>query len=137
MKTWIALLLILSSCSTQSVLNRIAPVYVGQPADRFFTKHGPPYRTFPLSNGDVLYNWSSGNIVYNIPAQTYATTTTTPWGYDTTATHHQASKVNVVCNAQLLVDSSGKIANIIITDDTIGRWTLSRCYEVFSDVSAQ
>ena len=63
-------LLALAGCTTTQEANTaIQSRWIGQPADAFFTRYGPPVSDFPLRDGGTLYTWRGGEKTNYIPAQ--------------------------------------------------------------------
>ncbi len=68
-----AALVALSGCTTTEEANTaIQSRWIGQPADAFFTRYGPPVNDFPTRDGGTIYTWRGGEKTNYIPAQ-YAT----------------------------------------------------------------
>ena len=130
--TSILMILLVYGCTTtnQSMI-RANNSFVGKNIDEFVLKHGIPYRKHQLNSGDFIYVWNSGIISYSMPATTSVTGTRTPYGYSATATTHGGGEIKVFCEVQILTTPEGKIISIKPIRDTIGRWTTSRCSEIF------
>ena len=108
-KILIILCLLLSciSCvSTQTVANNFGNQWLGRNKDDFARRYGMPYKQYPFQDGETIYVW------------------------DSRQQRDNPGIANVFCEMRLTTDQSGLIREIIITRDTIGLLTTSRCYEV-------
>jgi hypothetical protein len=123
---------ILAACTTTEDANQgLSMRYQGSSADNFFLAHGPPVSQYRLNSGKRLYIWSENPSVYRTPGTSnttvnvigntaFATTRTTP-----------GSTIVVQCQVKIQTSSKGIIEKIQAHGDTIGKWELSRCAEIF------
>ncbi len=124
-------LLLYGCTTTQGAMQRAASSFGGENIDAFVLTHGIPYRKYQLNNGDYVYVWNSGVISYKMPATTTITGTVTPYSYTGTATTYGGGSIDVFCEVQIHTKSDGTIMSIKAVRDTIGKWTTSRCSEIF------
>jgi len=124
---------ILSGCTTtEEAMLRANNEFVGKNIDDFVLKHGIPYAKHQLNNGEYVYAWSSGVISYDMPATTTMSGTVSPYGYYSgTAMTTGGGSINVWCEVQIHTTAEGKILSIKPLRDTWGKWTTSRCSEIF------
>jgi hypothetical protein len=123
--------LIISGCTTsQDAINIIAPKYIGQKADMFFSVNGPPYGQYVMDNGAKIYKWDSGVQNVSMPTTTSFDAYTTPIGMSGTATTSGGS-ITVDCQLEIHTDPKNTIQSFRVLRDTIGMWETSRCHEFF------
>jgi len=126
------LILLLSGCTTTNqAMLRVNNSFAGKNIDEFVLQHGVPYKKHQLNSGDFIYVWNSGVISYQMPATTNLSGTVSPYGYTGTATTYGGGALNVFCEVQIHTAQDGMIRSIQAVRDTIGKWTLSRCSELF------
>jgi hypothetical protein len=117
--------LLFGCTTTQGATDRINREFVGQNVDSFFLSHGMPSQKHVLNSGDIMYGWSSQVHSYAMPA------TTTFQG--NTAQTVGGGSLNTYCALQIVTSPEGTIKVIIVTADTFGDWTISRCAEIFKE----
>ncbi|WP_165224618.1 hypothetical protein [Affinirhizobium pseudoryzae] len=60
----------LTSCTTtEQASQAVQSRWLGQSADEFFTKNGPPASSYTLANGNVIYTWRGGETTRHVPAR--------------------------------------------------------------------
>jgi len=125
--------ILISGCvSTQSVANRIADQYGGQNFDQFVRNHGIPHSKYQMGNGGYIYVWNSGIVSVTMPATTSMSGTVSSTGYVYgTGTTTGGGALNLYCEVQIETDKYNTIRTVTITADTWGKWTTSRCSELF------
>ncbi|WP_075290097.1 hypothetical protein [Pararhizobium arenae] len=152
---------LLSGCTTTEEANTaIQSRWIGQPADAFFTRYGPPQSRFPLNDGGSIYSWRGGDKTNYIPAQyaqpstddddvfgkSVTKTTTREDGNETTVTTTRTSfgisdntprmiaparTEQLFCEVQISTGPDDRITTIRASNDTTGEGlSLSRCAEV-------
>lgn len=122
------LVLFLSACSAAQTIKAnklMATQYVGQTADAFFPKFGPPNSQHTLDSGDTMYLWSENPTVYGGGYGGYGQSL----GKGSVAT---IGGTVVQCEVRIVAGKDGMIRQILSQNDTIGKWQLSRCNELFS-----
>lgn len=147
--------LALSACTTTEEAQQVIQSrWIGQPAEAFFTRYGPPIGEFELASGNTIYTWRGGDTTRYIaptytsgrPAQTVVRTETreTQPGVSVTETRivgitpGRAPEMiappryeDLFCELQLTVDTTQMIRSIRASNDTDGEGlSLSRCAEV-------
>lgn len=124
-------LLLFGCATTREGMERANTAFVGKNIDDFFLTYGVPYRKHQLTNGEFLYLWNSGVISYGLPTTTNITGTKNPYGYSGTAVTYGGGSIDVFCEVQIHTSAEGKILSINPVSDTLGKWTTSRCAEIF------
>lgn len=126
-------IVLLGGCfSGRDIGDTIRGVYIGRNADAFFSSNGPPISRYRLTDGTVLYTWSSGQMNIPVPA-----TTVTTGQVDSTGSFTAVSDtvgggfMHLECRLRITADSQNRIQDITIESDTLGKWHLSRCRELF------
>ena len=116
-----------SAAQTQMANDTMAAQYVGQPADEFFLRYGPPSSKHQLDSGDTIYLWAENATVYNANGGVFG-------GRQSLSTSAPAvsSGTVVQCEVRIVASRSGTIRQILAQNDTIGKWQLSRCHELFA-----
>jgi hypothetical protein len=154
----LGLALFLAACQTtgETALN-LNQSWIGQPADRFFRQHGAPASTFRLADGGRIHTWRGGRTTITV---TETIEEEDPFDrierriYDEDPFDPRvrfpndrfrrdpfprfrnerivSREVPLVCEADIVADRRGRIANIVIRTDTRGAGlSLSRCAEIF------
>lgn len=122
-----AILLLVGCVSTQSVINNFAPKWFGKDFDDFVYQYGAPYSKHEMSNGMVMYRWSSTASVA-MPATTVGHINSYGNVYTATA---GGGNVDLGCVLEIGVDKKDNtIYSMRIAEDTWGKWTTSMCHEV-------
>ena len=132
--TAIIFLLLASGCTTtKSAIDYIGVNYVGNNIDKFIIDHGIPSKQYELNNGNIIYEWVSNIRSYGL------SNTTTQNGHMTTSGNFTSTSISsgggsldVYCKLEFHTDPNGIILSAKSITDTIGRWTTSRCAEIFS-----
>lgn len=130
----IPVLAILAGCATtQQATDALQKGFVGRDLDAFVLRYGAPLQRHQLNSGGSIYVWSSEVQSYDLPSTTTIQGTTSPYGFSGSAVTTGGGVVNVFCEVQIVTAPNGTITSIAPTRDTIGRWTTSRCAEVFNE----
>jgi hypothetical protein len=130
----LAVVLAFSGCaSTQEAANSLRHNFEGKNIDVFVLRYGAPYQRHQLNSGDLMYTWSSEIRSYGLPTTTTIQGSTSPYGYSGTATTFGGGMINVFCEVQIVTTKDCTVKSISPFRDTIGRWTTSRCAEVFKE----
>lgn len=130
-------ILLLAACSESpkspaeltDALNRR---YRDRPANEFFVDYGLPAGEFELGDGTHIYRWTSNQrdavptavnfTRYNAPNEDYQLVDT----YNgITETHY--------CELRIYTDAGDIIQKFAVAVDSIGKWSASRCSEIFSN----
>ena len=128
----VALICLNSGCaSTSQGVARAKIRFVGKNLDEFVLAHGIPYAKHELSSGEYVYLWNSGVISYTMPQTTTMSGTYTSTGYSGTAHTTGGNSMDVFCEVQIHTQADGTILDLKATKDTWGKWTTSRCAEIF------
>jgi len=124
---------LVSACvSTQKVADKIGYRYIGQNLDLFVRENGIPYSKYQMSGGGYIYAWNSGVVALKMPATTSFSGNVSSTGYvNGTATTTGGGTWNLYCEIRIQTDRNNTVNSITIINDTWGRWTTSRCHEVF------
>ena len=126
------LICLTSGCtSTSQGIARANSSFAGKNLDTFVLAHGIPYAKHELSSGEYVYLWNSGVISYAMPHTTSMSGTYTSTGYSGTAHTTGGGTLDVYCEVQIHTEADGTILDIKATKDTWGKWTTSRCAEIF------
>ncbi len=106
-------------------LNR---AFSGDPVNRFFYKFGQPAGEFESGDGHHIYRWTSVRGRFSdAPISTWQAPTGTYRLVDT-----YSGKVETeYCEVRVYTDSQGFIDHFEVAVDSIGRWSSSRCSEIF------
>jgi hypothetical protein len=127
----IALVSLISGCTTTSdAMNKIG-YYKNKNADDFFIRNGMPMQAFQLQNGQKIYRWSSTSASVFMPAITTYSGSTGPMGNISGSSFTQGGyTANLQCLIDIQVDEKNIIIGINAVKDTWGAWQTSRCNEV-------
>ena len=104
-------LAVLAACTTTADTNQVLKSrWIGQPSDLFFSRYGPPLRSFALNDGGTVYTWRGGETTRTVaparrstlgqPSAPFAsrvrtTTTVTHPNANTTVTKTRSSSFSV------------------------------------------
>ena len=106
--------------------------YLGQHADTFFERHGPPIASFGLADGGTMYTWSSGVREIRLPSTTHTTLYNTGYGtYSGSSYTAGGGTLRLFCELRITADHERRIRSIVLSRDTIGWLKLSRFAEIF------
>lgn len=130
---FVASLLCVGCASTQEAANTLTRNFVDKNIDTFVVRYGAPYQRHELNSGDLLYTWSSEIRSYGLPTTTAVQGIRSPSGFSGTATTTGGGTIRVFCEVQIVTAKDGTVKSISPFRDTIGRWTTSRCAEVFKE----
>lgn len=128
----VTLLFLAAGCTTTNqAMLRANEKFVGKNIDEFVLAYSPPYAKHTLNSGDLVYLWNSGVLTYNMPGMTTMSGSQTPYGFSASGFSYGGGTARVFCEIQIMTSESGIIQRIQARTDTLGRWTTSRCSEVF------
>lgn len=116
---------------TFAEMQRVESGYVGRNIDEFVLAHGIPAQKMVLNSGDVLYQWRSDAVNIDLPGTTTATSHTIDGRTTTTVQNTPDTHLSLLCELSILTGPEGTIKTVTITHDTWGKWTTSRCREIF------
>jgi len=143
-KTWnkniatATLICALASCSDTGrnptvVADDLNHRFIGQPANDFFRQYGLPGDDFELSEGGTVYRWASVRSAM-IPADVTVRRYTSPDGtYEVADTYSLPSEAQY-CELRIYADSENVIEKFAVSVDTMGKWSSSRCSEIFEEI---
>jgi hypothetical protein len=141
----------LAGCTTtEDANNAIRSQWIGQPSDAFFSRYGPPVRSYAMNSGGTIFTWHGGDTSRNV-APVYRDMTDAekdaakrnPTTIINIGTSYQSAPPGQVlvtpgridelsCEAQITTNESGVITDIKATRDSDGEgFSFSRCAEVF------
>ena len=129
----LGVLLFLTGCSAAQTMKAneiMAAQYVGRPADAFFLKFGPPTEKYVMDSGDTMYLWAEDATIYSTGGGIMSSSQSVS---RTSVVQAGAGTIAVQCEVRIVASPDGKIRQIIAQNDTIGKWQLSRCNELFSE----
>lgn len=130
----LTIVLSLAGCaSTQEAANSLRSNFAEKNIDAFVLRYGAPFQRHQLNSGDLLYTWSSELRTYSLPATTTVQGTASPYGFSATTTTTDGGTISVFCEVQIITTHDGTIKSISPFRDTIGKWTTSRCAEIFKE----
>ena len=102
------MLFLLTGCvtSTETVVSDVYKRWLGMPVNNFFLNYGSPHSTFEVDEKTKMYKWTGG------------------------FTRSAGGQIQLSCEGEITA-VDGRIVGIRLTD-SIGRWRMSRCDEVFN-----
>ena len=117
-----------SSYYTEYSLNKKFDNY---PVTNFFHVYGFPEARFERTDGGVVYRWSSSDLdVY--PSHEHPQVYYSDKGtYQVVADEHRRGTQRQYCELRIYADREEYIRRIDITVDSAGKWSESRCSEIF------
>ena len=129
----ILFLLFYAGCTTtQQAMERANLAYVGHNVDEFVLMFGIPCGEHQLNDGRKIYTWSLGQQSYYIPYQTTTSGSVNSFGqYSGSSFTYGGGVASIFCDIEVITTSDGTITHISALRDTWGKWTTSRCAEIF------
>jgi len=124
--------LTLAACTTtQQAHDALQTRWLGRSADAFFVQYGPPASSFPLADGRLVYEWTGGRRNYALGGSAFTTAHAVGSTAYATTSYSGGGTLAVGCSVRIVADGERTIQAIAPTVDTVGRFTTSRCAEVF------
>lgn len=121
----VAVALSLSGCVSGSAVHEdFTARWVGKPLDEFTIKYGLANGSQRLKDGRTVVEWADRYGVGNNGSPLVGL------GASIGGAENQGGSFQLSCQLRLIIDPSGRIEQVIVTKDTIGRWVNSRCAEV-------
>ena len=118
--------------STEEAMICARAMYVGQHIDKFILERGIPQEKHTLSNGDVVYWWTSDVEIVEMPETSHMSGHLDESGwYHGTATTTGGSKIRLFCKIRIITEKDGTVRDINAVRDTMGKWKSSRAAEIF------
>lgn len=133
-------MLFVGGCGTHSsdyTLYSLNASFKDQPINKFFYVYGVPTEEFDLAKGNKVYRWAS------VLPSTVASTTHSDFYYVSyitdSATYHvtdnyRGSTERQYCELRIYTDKNDIVQDFAIAVDTYGKWSRSRCSEIFNVV---
>lgn len=132
-------LMILTACLLAGCAHTGVPVgvameklnqrYSGQPADAFFSRYGKPAGKPQTGMGEHTYRWVSIQ-----PSEQFTGEPSpfiAPTGQFLVPAHAAQKPNELICQLAVHTDGKGLIRSLVITLDTEGKHSNSRCGEIF------
>jgi hypothetical protein len=121
------LFVVLACCvNPNSIHDDFTARWIGKPIDDFTIRYGIASASQKLKDGRTVVEWSEGYGVANTGSPLVGAAAAIG-GAET-----QGGSVQLRCQLRFVVDTTGRIEQIVIVKDTIGRWVNSRCAEVLT-----
>ncbi len=116
-----------SSYYTEYSLNK---KFEGHPINEFFHAYGFPSARFEKSDGQIMYRWASSQLdVY--PAHAHPEAYYSDKGTYEVVDEPRGGTRRQYCELRIHTDRAETIHKIDITVDSMGKWSNSRCSEIF------
>src|SRR6202022_625342 len=119
-------LVIVGCVNPEKIHDDFTTRWIGQPIDEFTVKYGLSSGSQKLRDGRTVVEWSEGYGVANTGSPLVGAAAAIG-GAET-----QGGSFQLRCQLRLIVATSGRIEEIVIVKDTVGRWVNARCAEVLS-----
>ena len=116
-----------SSSYTRSNLERN---FATHPVNEFFRDYGFPFGSIENKNGSDIYLWSSID-VDKFASQARPVTYYSNNGVYPVVDNDSGNMQREYCQLRIYTDKAGTIEKIDITVDSVGKWSNSRCSEIF------
>jgi hypothetical protein len=116
--------------SPQQAMDRVNHEFAGQDVGNFFISYGSAASSKPLSGGGKLYRWvslepgggSSSPAIFAYPGGTYSIPQDNANG----------EMMSGYCEISITTDAHDRIRKLTLVSDSIGKFSGSRCAEIFS-----
>lgn len=121
----VALMFSLSGCVSGSAVHEdFTARWAGKPLDEFTIRYGLASGSQRLKDGRTVVEWSDRYGVGNNGSPLVGL------GASIGGAENQAGSFQLSCQLRMVIDPAGRIEQVTVTKDTIGRWVNSRCAEV-------
>jgi len=125
------LLVLLAGCTTTDQANTaLTSKFAGRKTDTFFLQYGPPSSRHELDDGRTMYVWAERARTYSTPSSSTVNMIGNVAYVNTTP----GATFEVQCQVRIVSGANGTIDQIVVQNDSIGDWQMSRCNEVFNKV---
>jgi hypothetical protein len=104
--------------------------YDGHPATQFFASYGYPSGAFERANGSRVYIWASSRYKAELSHATPTDFTSSGGNFQMVDTYHGSTE-RQYCEIRVYADAADTIKDFIVAVDSTGRWSASRCSEIF------
>lgn len=105
--------------------------FVGHPVNQFFNKYGFPEGAFETAGNGRVYKWSS---LQPIPPNANRYSYDYPDGHYVQADNYRGGIERQYCELRIATDTNDVVRDITIAVDSTGRWSTSRCSELFDKI---
>jgi len=127
-------LLLMTACtapmSSDQLVNYLNRLYANAPASEFFADFGLPAGEFARDDGETVYRWVSLEPAV-FPEEHAITHYQVPGGHYTLVDGYNGIPQAQYCELRIYTDRQGIIERFAVAVDSIGKWTASRCTEIF------
>lgn len=128
----IAIAALVGCASTEQIGGDINTLWQHQHVDTFFQQYGPPATQYKMAGDGTIFTWQSNVLGYTMPSHTTFNANVSSYGTVTgNAFETGGGSITVFCKLQLTASDDGLIKQVKIQRDTMGKWRLSRCSEIF------
>jgi hypothetical protein len=115
--------------SPQNLVYFLDKGFTGHPVNQFFYQYGFPSGEFTSTGDSKYYRWTSIQPAGK-PGTLHSTYQNANGSYDLMDNPH-TGVMRQYCELRIYTDSNDVIRNFAIVVDSIGKWTTSRCSEIF------
>jgi hypothetical protein len=119
--------------SSDYIIHYLDKGFVGHPVNEFFYVYGAPAGKFDQGAGNVVYRWVSTQLRSH-PAKVRVDEYTSTTGEYEAVDSYKGSIEHQYCELRILVDRNDLIRSFDIAVDSSGKWSTSRCSEIFNKV---
>ncbi len=128
-----AAILLVAACapaqSPQNLVYYLDKGFAGHPVNEFFYHYGFPSGEFTSTGDSKSYRWTSIQPAGK-PGTQHSTYQNADGTYDLMDSF-QSGVVRQYCEIRIYTNANDTIRNFAIVVDTVGKWTPSRCSEIF------
>jgi hypothetical protein len=126
-------LLALAGCSapmsSTQLTNYLNRSYAYEPVDHFFFSYGRPAAEFKSYDGGTVYRWVSLEPA-QLPRQ-HTMVYTSPKGNYAVVDSYDGIPQAQYCELRIYTDQQDVIQHFAVVVDSVGKWSASRCSEIF------
>ena len=130
------ILLVLGGCCSEGA----SPAYItyflnkdydGRPANQFFADYGYPAGAFERTNGTTVYLWASSRDKVQ-PRKAAPTDFISAHGNLQMVDTYHGVTARQYCEIRIVTDTADNITDFLVAVDSTGKWSTSRCSEIFN-----
>lgn len=107
--------------------------FVGHPVNEFFYVYGYPSGRLEKANGNVVYQWVSAQSITDA-SKANPNIYTSPNGSYQAVDAYSGSVQRQYCELRINTDKNEIVRSFDIVVDTDGKWSTSRCSEIFNRI---
>ena len=119
--------------SSDYIIHYLDKGFVGHPVNEFFYQYGAPAGKFDQGGGNIAYRWVSTHLRSH-PSKVVVEDYTSANGEYEMVDTYNGSIARQYCELRISADRNDMITGFDIAVDSTGKWSTSRCSEIFNRI---